>query len=558
MKNTFWKDSWQLVQLYWKSQEKWRAIACLLVVLAFCTAAVRLQVIANELTKSVYDAIQKFDVKLIIHFVFLYLGIVIIFAATTTLQSYLNGRLANNWRRWLTQYFMREWIHNKAYYHMELTGYYVDNPDQRIAEDVDSICSMTLSLVVGLYTSIFQLVTFTILLWQIGGALTFDFLNHTWRIPGYLFWCVLTYALFNTLITTLIGKRLSTLNYQQQRFNANFRFGLMRLREYSEQIALFRGEKNEEARLKTTYQPIFTNTLDILSVARNLTFFMNTTSFLVIMIGVLFALPVFIRTHATIGTLMQMATLVGYEYDALSFIITAYISIALWRAVASRLTEFSNKINLAVQTASRATVELKTDHAIALDKVTIHLPDGKILQENVSWSVKPGEKVLIIGASGVGKSTILKVIAGLWPFAKGIVSVPLGHKMFLSQKPYLPPVSLLESICFPGLPTEKDREKMESYLHALDLSELIPLLDTVRNWHKELSLGEQQRIAIIRVLLHHPEWLFLDEATASLDENSENKVYALLQRVLPQVTIITVGHRKNLIGLHDRTIEIMA
>ncbi|MCD6047323.1 MAG: ABC-type uncharacterized transport system, permease and ATPase component [Gammaproteobacteria bacterium] len=555
MKTKLLKNTWLLIKPYWTSEEKWSAFARLIVVLAIATVLVRLQVYANDLIKGLYDAIQKFEVAKIAHYAWQFIGVVVIFSALIAIQGYVFGVLTNRWRRWSTKYFTDKWLRDKSYYQMAVTNHQVDNPDQRISEDIDSLTNVTLTLASGLYTSILQLFTFTPLLWTLGGSLNFMIKQQPYHLPGYLVWCTLAYTVVSTVITMVIGQKLAGLNYQQQHYNANFRFGLMRLREHGEQIALFKGEANEKARLNATYQPVFSNYLNILGVSRNLTFFTTAVDYISMMVGVLFALPLFVQNHLSIGSLMQMSSTVGYEYQALSFIMKAYGTIATWRAVVSRLAEFLEKIDLSQQVASEHLIS-KQSHALTLKDLTLHLPNGDILQKRISLEILPNEKTLITGASGCGKSTLFKVIAGLWPFASGELHIPQTDKMFLSQKPYLPPGTLLEAITYPRASNNLEAEKVEAYLKILDLAHLIPVLYQTQNWHQVLSLGEQQKVSIIRALLQKPAWLFLDEATASLDEPSEEKVYALIALELPNTTIVSIGHRRSLKEFHQRIVKV--
>lgn len=552
----FLKKIWQLTKPYWVSEEKWRALALLLVLLVCGALLVRLQVLSNQVNKNFYDAIQAYDKTHLLNYAARYIIIIIIFAAVAAMQGYVGSILVNRWRRWLTHYYLNNWLSDKSYYRMIINQQTVDNPDQRIADDLNEFTSLTLSLFGGFYNSIIQLITFTALLWTLSGIYPLNIGHKIINIHGYMLWCAIIYSVVNTWITTVIGRKLAKLNYDQQHFNADFRFGLMRLREYSEQVALYDGEQTESKSLKRTYQPVFDNFVKIISVSRNLTFFTQATSYLSLLIGTLFALPKFLREHISLGSVTQLSSAFGYVVDGLFFFINAYGTIANWRAVVHRLTEFSDKIALSKTIHADNLLLIPNECELQMNTLQLFKPDGSLLLQPINETIFPKEKVLFMGEYGSGKSTLFKTIAGLWPYAKGEIQKPYSNFMFLPQKPYIPLGTLKEAICFPESAEKYSDQIINQVIQECRLGTYKDKLHTIQNWNNEFSLGEQQMLAFARVLLKKPHWLFLDEATSSLDEANEKSIYQLLFEKMPETTFVSIGHRHSLIDLHERVIQL--
>jgi len=554
----FFKRFWFLIKPYWTSEEKWKAYGLLSLITFGIIFQVMVNVQVNRFYKTFYDAIQEMNARVVLLSIFQFSLIVTAYLLVAGYSAYFTGRLTIHWRRWLTQHYLNHWLKKNNFYRMEVLNLSIDNPDQRISEDLDFFPVLTIGLYHGFLSALLNLISFSIILWNLSSNFPIHFLR--FEVPGYLFWTAFFYAVIGTVLTIKIGRWLPFLNYMQQQYNANFRFGLVRVREFNEQIALFGGQNTEGKFLEKNFSFIFSNFLKIIKLQLYLNFFRNGYMQIANIIGACAALPLFFAKKIKFGGLTQISSAFGEVISALSFFIVAFFDIANWHAVIYRLTEFEHRMQLADKHESLEHIEIKKDPGqtdLQCKQVMLYLPTREVLLENFNFTIHQGDHVLIMGETGSGKSTLLRFLGGIWPYGRGEIILPQVSMLFLPQRPYFPLGSLKEALAYPGNADESSPKEMKLVLQACDLGVLTERLEEVNYWSKELSLGEQQKLAFARVLLQKPAWVFLDEATSALDSRSESRMYELFKKHLPALTLVSVGHRESLVAWHERRLTLI-
>jgi len=547
---------WRLAIPYFRSEDRWAGRALLAAVLAIELAVVGVTVLINQWNARFYNALQDRNWDSFVAELMVFCVLAAAFIVLRVYQLYLNQWLQIRWRRWMTAQYVGHWLDGANHYRMQMLGDAADNPDQRIAEDIKQFIELGLFVGVGLLGSIVSLGSFVIILWGLSAAAPLTIFGEAWNIPGYLVWAALGYAAVGTLLTHLIGRPLIALNFNQQRYEADFRFNLVRVRENSEQIALLRGEHAERGRLMERFLNVVNNWLAIMTRQKRLTFLTAGYNQASVVFPIIVVSPAYFAGQIQLGALTQTAGAFNSVQTALSFFVDTYVRIAEWRAVIERLAGFDASIaNAHALTSHEPNIAVTPvpDKAVRLAGVEVALPSGQPLLAADGVTIAPHDEVLVTGPSGSGKSTLFRAIAGIWPFGKGTVRVPEGAKsMTLPQRPYLPIGPLEAAISYPSEPGAFDAARIRELLVAVGLPAMGERLDEHGHWNRMLSLGEQQRLGIARAILHAPDFLFLDEATASLDEPAEAALYKLLKERLPNVTIISIGHRSTLAAFHRR------
>src|SRR5215831_18218397 len=506
---------WRLARPYFFSEDRWAGRALLGAVIAIELSVVAINVMLNQWNNRFYNALQERNWDAFISELGFFCILATIYIVLAVYQLYLNQWLQIRWRRWMTQHYLDHWLATANHYRMQLLGDAADNPDQRIAEDINLFIDRTVSITVGLLSAIVTLGSFVVILWALSAAAPLHLFGASFPIPGYLVWAALLYAAVGTTLTHLIGWPLISLNFRQQRFEADFRFNLVRVRENSEQIALLGGETAERERLLDRFGYVVGNFLLIMQRTKQLTFLTSGYTQISIIFPFIVISPAYFSGAVQLGGLMQTASAFTSVQKALSFFVEAYRALAEWRAVIARLDGF----NIAAERAQAAA----------------------------------GARVLLTGPSGAGKSTLLRAIAGIWPFGAGTIRVPKGAKlMALPQRPYFPIGTLAAAVTYPAEPGTFAADALAEIITAVGLPALAGRLTEEAHWNRMLSLGEQQRLGIARAILQVPDYLFLDEATASLDEAAEAALYRLLNTRLRRTTIISIGHRSTLAAFHRR------
>lgn len=559
-KGDFLRHAWDLSWPYWRSEEKWSATALLVSIIVLNLTAVWLNVRLNSWNRAFYDALQHYDwPQFWYQFgVFGVIACALIFVAVYSL--YLRQVLQIRWRRWLTERYLHGWLGNQTYYRMQLNRAVTDNPDQRISDDLDAFASSTLSLSLGLLSSVVTLLSFLSILWTLSGALTIPLFGTRIVVPGYMVWAALIYAIAGTWLTHWIGNPLVKLNFDQQRYEADFRFSLVRLRENAETVAFYGGEAREYDGFTSRFARLFGNWFALIRRQKKLTWLTTGYAQLAIVFPFIVAAPRYFSKVIQLGGLMQIASAFAQVQDSLSFIINSYTTIAQYQSVVERLAGFSGRIDeiAAERKATQPIAIERTGSGIAVEGLDLTLPDGTPLRRDIALAAGPGQPVLITGPSGIGKSTVLRAIAGLWPFGRGHIRVADGRALFLPQRPYLPLGTLADALAYPRAAAELPRERLVETLHAVGLGHLAPFLDEDAHWAQRLSIGEQQRLAFARVLLVRPEIVFLDEATSALDEAAEMALYRMLREASWRPTIVSVGHHGTLRRFHDTVVDLAA
>jgi putative ATP-binding cassette transporter len=553
-------DAWRLAKPYWTSEEKWSAWGLLLGVIVLNLGIVYINVRLNEWNNAFYSALQKFDGNEFFRQLTIFCVLAAIYIVLAVYAFYLNQFLQIRWRRWLTQKYLGKWLANRAYYHLELART-TDNPDQRIAEDLQQFTSYSLTLSLGLLTAVVSLGSFLIILWGLSGPAAIP-LGHfgTVYIPAYLVWAAILYAGVGTWITIKIGNPLVPLNFAQQRYEADFRFSLVRLRQNTESVAFYAGEPAELKVFGERFRHVFGNLWEIIKRQKRLTWFTAGYTQVAIIFPILVVAPRYFARQIQLGGLFQVVNAFDSVRTSLSFIINSYTTIATLQAVTERLAGFDARLQ-AIDLASREPQKIivrRDESGIVLNGVDLNLPDGKPLLRGITFDHARGEAALVTGPTGAGKSTLLRAIAGLWPHGRGEITVEKGQVLFVPQRPYLPLGTLAELLVYPREPgtDQTSREKLASALSAVGLDKLITELDSFEDWSQRLSPGEQQRVAFARILLSEPAVIFLDESTSSLDEQSEAELYSILRSAAWRPTIISVGHRSTLHSFHDRVVNV--
>jgi putative ATP-binding cassette transporter len=557
-KEGFLRQAWELAWPYWNSDEKWSARGLLLAVVALNLITVGLNVRLNAWNNDFYDALQQYNWPEFWR-QFAIFGIIAFALIVVAVYSlYLRQILHIRWRRWLTDRFLRRWLEDQSYYRMQLNQATTDNPDQRISEDLDRFATITLALSLGLLSSFVTLVSFLSILWTLSGALTIPLGGVTIKIPGYMVFAAAIYAIGGTLLTRWIGYPLIRLNFDQQRYEADFRFSMVRLRENAENVAFYRGEARELDTFQARFAWIVANWWGIIKRRKKLTWFTTGYSQLAIIFPFVVAAPRYFDKAIQLGGLMQISSAFNQVQDSLSFIITSYTEIAEYQAVVQRLSGFRARMNeIAAERRMPQPIAIERGGAgVEVESLDLNLPDGRVLRPNISLAASPGEALLVTGASGAGKSTLLRAVAGLWPFGRGRIRVADGRSLFLPQRPYLPLGTLANALVYPRAAAELPRESLVEALRAVGLPQLVDRLDEEDNWAQRLSIGEQQRLAFARVLLARPEIVFLDEATSALDEAAEMSLYRLLREAPWRPTIVSVGHHGTLRRFHDTVVDL--
>jgi putative ATP-binding cassette transporter len=481
-----------------------------------------------------------------------FVWIAAVFILVAVYQLYLRMALQIRWRRWLTRQFLAEWLADRAYYNISLTAdraaIGTDNPDQRLTEDMRDFCQKTLTLSLDLLSNVVSVFSFAKILWDLSGAITLFGIS----IPGYMLWVAIAYALFGSVLTHLIGRPLSILNFRQQRVEADFRYALMRFRENMEAIALYRGEKEESTSLRERFAAVIGNWRAIMGRTKLLNSLVNGYAQIAVIFPIVVAAPRYFSGAMQLGGMMQTVGAFSSVQDSLSWFVQSYAQIAEWRAIVERLATFQRAIVTARANAHGAFVDMTSaDGKLHLHDITIALPDGTNLLEAANLTLDQGHSVVITGRTGSGKSTLFRVLAGIWPFGKGLVQLP-DNAFFLPQRPYIPLGTLRHVITYPHATDAYSDAALTQALQDAGLRHLAGHLGNDENWPQRLSGGEQQRIALARALLARPRWIFLDEATASLDPEAEADLYRVLKQRLPDTTIVSIAHRPSVAALHDQ------
>lgn len=605
---------WALSAPYFRSEDKWKARALLAAIVALNLAAVYMLVLLNDWNRVFYDALQNKDAAVfwtqLGRFTYLAFAFIII----AVYRFYLTQLLEMRWRAWMTTHYLQRWLSGQAFYRLELARFTgqrngqgaefqnsPDNPDQRIQEDINLFTSYSISLSMGLLNAVVTLVSFVGILWSLSGAFAFSFNGASYSIPGFMVWMAVLYCALGSVATHYIGRPQIRLNFQQQQVEADFRHHMVRVREYSESIALDKGEAVERAHLDTRFAAVLANYLTLIKKQKNLVWFTNFFGQAAVVFPFVVAAPRFFSGAIQLGELMQIASAFGRVQDSLSWLVDNYSSLAAWRATTDRLTSFEDNISaVAQQQQAQSKLNASTSHALgaragiapgtevemtpginphpaprtagmaptsatantatdtAPDTLTtsslsVKLPTGVTLLENLSLQASPGQSVLLKGPSGSGKSTLFRSLAGIWPFASGPVHLP-QDAMFIPQRPYFPDGSLRDALAYPQPAADYSDAALQQALQDALLPGLAARLDEKNAWTQKLSGGEQQRLAIARVLLKKPHWIFADEATSALDEAAEQTLYARLLAQTRQAggALVSIAHRPSVAAFHDQ------
>ena len=541
---------WGLITPYWRSEERAKAWLLLIAVIALSLVSVGISVWINHWYKDFYNALEKKDGAAFWSLIGYFAIIAAVGIVGAVYRLYLTQMLTIRWRRWLTEQHFARWLAHKNYYQLEQGGY-TDNPDQRISEDLNSFTDSTLTLGLGLIRTVVSLVSFSIILWGVSGSIEVFGIT----IPGYMFWCALLYAAVGSWLAHLIGRRLIGLNNQQQRFEADLRFSMVRVRENAESIALYNGESSEHERLSTRFNKVWQNFWTQMKVQKRLTFFTAGYSQIAIIFPFIVAAPRYFAGKIELGELMQINSAFGNVQENFSWFIDAYVTLAAWRATCDRLLSFRQAMTDNEQRPPAIDLQAQ-GQALKIDELSLDLADGRHLLHDASLQVAPGERLMLSGRSGSGKSTLLRAMGGLWPQGSGVIRLPQERALFLPQKPYLPIGTLRDALSYPQTGDTYPAELYEQVLRTCRLEHLIPKLDEVNHWQRLLSGGEQQRLAFARVLLYRPQWLYMDESTSAMDEEDEAMLYQALIDQLPGLSIVSVGHRSSLARFHPRHVRI--
>lgn len=553
-KTTHWSEVWHLIKPYWVSEEKVSAWIRLITIISLSLAAVYLNVLFNEWNRVFYDALQNRDYEVFKAQLFRFSYLAVIYIIIAIYRIYLTQGLQMLWRQWMTSQYMNKWLAHQSYYHTELQQS-IDNPDQRISQDLNALTNGTLSLSLGLLSSLVTLFSFIAILWSISGSITFMISHHEIVIPGYMVWFALLYAVLGSVIVWWIGRPLVVLNFNQERYEANFRFGLVRIRDSADSIALYHGEAQEKKQLDEKFEDIRSNWWSIMRLTKRLNIASTLYAQFAIIFPILVAAPRYFSNAIQLGTLMQISSAFGQVQGALSWFINAFTDLASWKTCVNRLAGFNSAIDSIAHHTSQITYSISEpqDPLITHD-LTLRLPQGHDLLCHANLHAQRGDKILITGPSGCGKSTLLRALAGVWPYGAGEIVQPDTQQqkmLFLPQRNYLPIGSLRNALCYPDSAEQFDDKMLKEILVACHLSHLQSALDMSNNWIQQLSSGEQQRIAFARALIIQPDILYLDETTSALDEETELCMYQLIQQHLPNTTLFSVAHRSSVSSFHQ-------
>ncbi len=544
---------------YFRSRD-WKA-AWILGILVVGTQLfqVYLSVLANNWYNAFYTALQDKDWATFIY----QLGVVFsaiagLYIVSGVAQYYFTQWLQIRWRVWMTDHYLGQWLGRAAHYRMRLQGNPADNPDQRIAEDIDRFIQGFLNIFVQLLGSVVQLATFMVILWRLSDSTPLIIGGVTYNIPGYLVWAALAYSVAGTFVAHWIGKKLVWLNYEKQRYEANFRFGLVRLRENAEEIALLHGEEAERAQLNGRFTDVVRNFYAIMNRQKWLVTFQAGFNQIANVFPYIVVSPAYFFTPMKLGEITQIANSFGTVQSNFSFFVSAYSDIAVWKAVVDRLNGFEHSIARArALEDSGPRIAANGIGTLKADGLTVSLPDGRPIVTVPHLDIPPGDRLLVNGPTGSGKTSLFRALGGVWPYGSGTIHVPPGaDALVLPQNAYLPLGTLRGALSYPRTEDAYPDAAVKEALTVVGMEKFLPELDTVHQWANQLSGGEQQRVAIARALLQKPGWLFLDEATSALDENSEAELYRLLRERLPQTAIVSIGHRTSLRAFHDRFLEL--
>jgi putative ATP-binding cassette transporter len=553
---------WRIASPYFRSEDKWAGGGLLAAVVAIELSLVAIDVLINQWQNRFFNALQERDWDSFVTEIGIFTILAFVAVGLAVYQLYLNQWLQIRWRRWLTSHYLGEWLDGPNHYRMQLQAEAADNPDQRMSDDVKLFVERTLDIGLNLLNSVVTLLSFVIILWGLSAAAPLHLFGSEFAIPGYLVWGALVYAIFGTALTQWIGSPLVNLDFNQQRYEADFRFNLVRVRENSEQISLLQGESAERLRLLERFGRVVDNWYAIMGRTKRLTAFTTSYTQAAIIFPYVLVAPAYFANKIQLGGLQQTASAFDSVRRSLSFFVSIYRSLAEWRAVVARLDGFEMSIksaeHLATGSGSIASVPSNESGAIGLRDLLVRLPNGTPLVSADGFELRAGERTLVTGPSGAGKSTLFRAIAGIWPFGDGTITIPSNATlMMLPQRPYFPIGSLHAAIAYPGEASDFAADRVREILVSIGLPQLADRMEEEAHWNRMLSIGEQQRLGLARALLHGPKYLFLDEATASLDEPSEAALYRLLLEKLPATTIVSIGHRSTLEALHERRVALV-
>ncbi|MGI4813984.1 MAG: ABC transporter ATP-binding protein/permease [Janthinobacterium lividum] len=557
-------SAWSIIRPYWVSEDRWPARGLLIFVLALNLGIVYINYRLNEWNVGFYNALQTRNSKEFFAALGEFSILAFIFIVLSVAATYFQQMLEFRWRRWITTHYIDRWLNQHTFYRIQ-RDQLADNPDQRISDDLQALASTTLSLTLDLLPTLVTLATFTTILWALSGPLAFTLAGVHLSIPGYLVWAAVFYALVGSYVIYKAAHPIVGVRYQQQRVEANFRFSLIRVRESAEEIALYDALDTEARQLNGVFGAIRDNWQQVMRFTRRLTLVSSLYGQGAIIFPFFAASPGYFAGKLSLGVLMQISSAFGQVSNSMSWFINSFSTLATWRATVNRLREFQRVLDtqhygeiISPAVASGGIKRhLVTDSVLRVSDLSLALPNGSPLSTIGSLVIKPGSRWLVRGPSGAGKSMLFRALAGLWPFGEGTIEFPISaHALFIPQRSYIPIGSLRAAICYPADVSVFDDAACQTALEACHLHQYTSRLDDTAHWENVLSPGEQQRLALARVLLTEPDFVFLDEATSALDAHTEEQVYQTLVDRLPDTAIISIAHRQTLAVYHENVLEV--